>query len=74
VPPATQKQLDQRAAFGRRVRAARVGRGTSQEALAHDAGLDRSYVGQVERGERNVTLDNIHRLAEALGLPPADLF
>jgi len=38
----------------------------SQEGLAHDAGLDRSYVGQVERGERNITLDNIYRLAEAL--------
>ena len=46
----------------------------SQEGLAHDAGLDRSYVGQVERGERNITLDNIHRLASALGVTPASLF
>ena len=45
-----------------------------QEQLAHEAGLDRSYVGQVERGERNITLDNIHRLAEALRLVPATLF
>lgn len=45
----------------------------SQEQLAHAAGLDRSYVGQVERGERNVTLDNIHRLAEAIGTAPSAL-
>lgn len=46
----------------------------SQEGLAHEAGLDRSYVGQVERGERNVTLDNIYRLAGALKVDVAQLF
>jgi transcriptional regulator with XRE-family HTH domain len=46
----------------------------SQEQLAHEAGLDRSYVGGVERGARNVSLDNIHRLAKALRVPPRDLF
>lgn len=47
--------------------------GLSQEQLAHLAGLDRSYVGQVERGERNITLDNIYRLANALHSNASDL-
>ena len=42
--------------------------------LARLAGLDRTYVGSVERGERNVSIDNIERLAEALGIELADLF
>jgi transcriptional regulator with XRE-family HTH domain len=42
--------------------------------LAQRAGLDRTYVGSVERGERNVSIDNIERLAEALGIELADLF
>ncbi|WP_296192661.1 helix-turn-helix transcriptional regulator [uncultured Microbacterium sp.] len=67
MPSATPKQLEQRAAFGARVRELRTAAGLSQEELAHRAGLDRSYVGQVERGERNISLDNIHRIAGALG-------
>lgn len=57
--------------FGRTLRALRLERGLSQEQLAFKAKLDRSYVGGVERGERNVSLENICRLAEALemGLP-----
>jgi transcriptional regulator with XRE-family HTH domain len=59
--------------FGKRVRAERDERGISQEELAARADLDRTYVGGVERGERNVSLINIHRLARALGLAPRDL-
>ena len=62
-----------RAAFGARVRALRRERGWSQEQLAHAAGLDRTYVGSVERGERNIALDNIWLLADTLGVKPADL-
>ena len=51
--------------FGRRVRELRKAKGMSQEALALEAGLDRSYVGGVERGERNISLHNIGRLAQA---------
>ena len=55
-------------AFGGRVRAARIARGWSQEDLADIAGLDRTYVGSVERGERNLALLNINKLALALGV------
>lgn len=73
MPSATQKQLAQRKGFGARVRELRLAAGISQEELAHQADLDRSYVGQVERGERNVSLDNIYRLAEALKVGAGDL-
>lgn len=63
-----------RRAFGDRVRQLRRQRGLSQETLAEEAGLHRNYVGSVERGERNIGLDNIHALAEALAVPPTALF
>ena len=62
-----------RRAFGGRVRALRQARGLSQEALADLAGIHRTYVGSVERGERNIALDNIWALADALGVSAAEL-
>ena len=62
------------AEFGKRLRELRKARGLSQEALAHACHLDRTYVGGVERGERNVSLVNIERLAAALGVPIRELF
>ena len=56
--------------FGQRDRARRYELGLSQEALAEAAGMHRTYVGSRERGERNVALLNIVRLAEALELDP----
>ena len=59
--------------FGAVVREARLGVGLSQEELGERAGLHRTYVGAVERGERNVSLINIHAIAGALGLPVRDI-
>ena len=65
---------DVRTKFGHNLRALREARTLTQEALAARAGLDRSYVGGVERGERNPTLTAISRLAHALETPPSSLF
>ncbi len=73
MPSATKREHEQRRVFGHRVREIRVSLGLSQEALAHAAELDRSYMGGVERGERNVSLDNIYRIARALGVDPSAL-
>lgn len=59
--------------FGDRVRALRLELGVSQEKLAFDCGLDRTYISGIERGKRNVSLVNIHRVAEALGVSASDL-
>lgn len=64
----------QRADFGAKVRDLREQAGLSQEAFGHLANLDRSYVGGVERGQRNVSLDNIYRIARALNVPISALF
>jgi ribosome-binding protein aMBF1 (putative translation factor) len=59
--------------FGRRIRARRTELGKSQEQLARDSSLHWSYLGQVERGQRNVTLHNILKLAEVLEVDAGDL-
>ena len=61
-------------AFGRRVRGLRERLGLSQEQLAQRSGLHRTYVGGIERGERNPSLINISRLAAALGVGIVELF
>lgn len=71
MPPAT--PLNIRAQFGARVREQRVRLGISQEELAHRASLDRTYISSIERGQRNIGLENICRVAAALGVDPGKL-
>ncbi len=65
--------VDPRSLFGARLVELRKARGWSQETLALESGLARSYVGGVERGQRNIALLNICRLAVSLELQPAEL-
>lgn len=66
--------LDIRSNFGRRVKELRARSGMSQEKLAYYAGLDRTYISGIERGQRNVSLDNIERIAFALHVSISYLF
>jgi len=59
--------------FAANLRRERLAQGISQEELADLAELHRTYVGSVERGERNISIDNMESLAKALGLPLEDL-
>ena len=59
--------------FSKNIKARRLELGWSQEALADAAGLHRTYIGSVERCERNISIDNIERIAEALGVSPKEL-
>jgi len=68
------QEEDIRKQFGERLRHLRSMRGLSQEDLAHLCNLDRSYVGGVERGQRNISLLNIKKIADALSISPRDFF
>ena len=65
---------DIRIRFGTRVRSLRNDRGWSQEAFADRAGLHRTYIGSIERGEQNISLENIEKVAATLGVSLAELF
>ncbi len=60
-------------AFGRRVRELRKSKGISQERLAEMAGIDRSYMGNIERGEKNITLKKAYEVCDALDVEIQDL-
>lgn len=66
-------ETDPRIQFGRRLVQLRKVRDWSQEQLALESGLARSYLGGVERGQRNIALLNICRLADALNIPASEL-
>lgn len=59
--------------FGERVREERLKLNLSQEELASRAGVHRTYIGMIERAEKNITLENIEKIAKALGMKPAEL-
>jgi transcriptional regulator with XRE-family HTH domain len=65
-------RMDVTQVFADNIKRIRLAKGISQEALADLAGLHRTYVGAVERGERNITLLNANRIAEALGARLSD--
>lgn len=67
------KESDPRLLFGKKLVQLRRARGWSQEQLALESGLARSYLGGIERGQRNIALLNICRLAEALNVPGSEL-
>lgn len=66
--------IDTLSDFGCKVRALRKARGLSQEDLAYLSQLDRSYIGGVERGDRNISLVNISKIASALNITISELF
>jgi transcriptional regulator with XRE-family HTH domain len=59
--------------FGRNVRRCREDAGLSQEAFAEELGVHRTFLGSLERGERNLTLRTIERLSERIGVPAVEL-
>ncbi len=60
-------------AFGKRVREVRKDKGISQERLAEMAGIDRSYMGNIERGEKNITLKKAYEVCDALEVDLSEL-
>ncbi|GCD19288.1 hypothetical protein CTKZ_08500 [Cellulomonas algicola] len=68
------EQAAQRRAFGARLRGIRNAAGLSQERLAHASELDRTYIGAVENGRRNLSLHAMWQLAHALETTPAEFF
>jgi transcriptional regulator with XRE-family HTH domain len=73
MPDYPAKNPDPRILFGLRLIELRKTKGWSQERLSLESGVARSYLGGVERGQRNIALVNICRLAEALAVSPAEL-
>lgn len=68
------KKTEASQALGHAIRELRVERGFAQEAFAAHAGMDRSYFGAIERGEFNVSLSTIFKIADGLGVNASELF
>ena len=73
MPHSAPASLSLRQVFARNVRLVRVNAGISQENLAMEIGLDRTFLGSLERGERNISIDNIERIAKVLGYATHEL-
>ena len=74
IPPPAEERSPVLISFGSAVRRYRKARGLSQEAFADECGIDRSYMGGVERGERNVALVNIEKIIKGLDMQPSEFF
>ena len=74
IPPPPEERQPILLAFGAAVRQCRRDKGFSQEAFADECGIDRSYMGGVERGERNIALVNVEKIITALGIQPSEVF
>ena len=72
-PSPTHSGSKELASLGRAIRGLRLETCLSQEALADEAGIDRSYMGGIERGEHNVALINLVKIAQALGITASEL-
>ena len=71
--PTNEIAIDQLSlALGKRIREKRKGHGVSQDTLGLSCGLDRSYLGRIERGEVNVSIEKLYRIALTLGCQPAE--
>lgn len=71
--PNKQKNLSLRLIFAKNVRLVRINSSISQEDLGHECNLDRTFISSVERGVRNISVDNIEKIAAALRIDPRDL-
>lgn len=69
----TKQPITDRVVFAKNLKRARLIRGLSQETLGYEAGVSRTFVSDVERGARNLSIDNMSRLAAALKVPLRDL-
>ena len=65
--------MDIREVFGRNLRRSRHAKGLSQEALAHEIDMDRTYISSLERGQYSASIDTVAKLARALGVEPDEL-
>ncbi len=74
IIPVSMNMKDIKGSFGNKIRELRLARGLSQEELAFRAGVHRTYLGGIERGERNVALQNIAAIAKALDVELPELF
>lgn len=72
--PSARELQKNREIVGKRIRTLRKERGHSQESFADACGLHRTYIGGVERGEYNIALDNIYKIARALNVTLDELF
>jgi transcriptional regulator with XRE-family HTH domain len=66
--------MEIKAKFGKIIKQLRSNKGFSQEELGHRAGLHRTYIGMIERAEKNITIENICKLSKALDVPLSSIF